>query len=157
MLLVLLLSDVCYGQHKDKTYTDHLGYIHIDTLFNNAYIPTVVERENQKPLVVRHIILTEEDYTYNGLYRPREEALKLYGSNAVILVKLKPEVELLDLDQLLKRYHILLKYKNLPVFIDKHQLYQPLKMVAVSSAVLSVEIVNDTESNQKLISIVTKD
>lgn len=147
-----LIFNVCRAQQND-THIDPLGYQHIDT--SSSYIPCLIEREGYKPVLVRHIIMTNKDCESSHFYQPTSEALKLYGNEHIILTKLKPGVKILNFDQILELYHISKSCKNLPVFVDKQQIIHPKTLVAVRSAIDSVNIVIDPENNQKMISILT--
>lgn len=157
-ILTLLLNYtvvICSAQKKHLFTTDSKGFIHVDTTRSHFYIPTVVEQGNSKPFMVRFIIAVKEDCIYNGLYKPQSEAVQLYGKEDLIRIILKPEVKVLSFEDLLKKYHIHKRYRKLPVFVDKHQLYPIQPLMATEHSIDTIEIVNDPDSNEQFISIIT--
>jgi len=154
--VLIMMAYTCMGQKKKEyIHFDPLGFKHIDTTVNNNYVPSVIERDGYKPLLVRFSIVGKQDFTYMGLYKPTSEALRLYGKEHIILIKLKPGIELLNLEQIIALYHLPKSYKSLPVFVDKMQIIPSETIVGVKSDIDSVNIVTDPENGQKMISIIT--
>jgi hypothetical protein len=153
---LLIFSQVAQAQKKKQLFhKDPLGFVHVDTTVNNQYYSTVIEREGYKPMLVRMLICGKADCTYMAIYKPSPEALNLYGVENIIRIKLKPGVDIINMDQILTLYQIPKEYSHLSIFIDKHEINHPHPLFAVRSDVDSVKVITNPENNQKFISIIT--
>jgi len=155
ILLPTAFGGCCLAQRPRLLNADSAGFIHVDTNVNYWVIPTVVEQGSNKPFTVRHIIVLHDDCIYNGLYKPKKEALRLFGREDVIRIILKPQVRILSFHDVLKKYHISKKYLNCAVFIDQHQLYPVQPLMAAENAIDTMEVIKDRLTRKIFISIIT--
>jgi hypothetical protein len=154
-VLILMFCTSMGQKKKEYIHVDPLGFKHIDTTVNSNYVPCLIERDGYKPLLVRFSIVGKQDFTYMGLYKPTSEALRLYGKEHIILIKLKRGIELLNLEQIFALYNLPRSYKSLPIFVDKMQIIPSETILGVKSDIDSVNIVTNPENGQKMISIIT--
>jgi len=81
-----------------------------------------------------------------------------YGAkakNGTILIKLKPDVKLLTLNQLFNKFTIDKKDRKYAVFIDSTIAYHPANIVFQPETIKSVTIDKETNTGIKYISIIT--
>jgi hypothetical protein len=157
LVVFILLFYAKNGQAQHKSYDsyDKKGFRHFDTTVNDNYCLELIKQGEKKPFLTRYIIKMRQDEISERIYKPREEAIKLFGKECVIIVEMKPNVQIIDLKGLLILYKIPKEFKNLLVFVDKFEITHPGTLVAVKSVVKNVEIVSDNETGLKFISITT--
>lgn len=84
------------------------------------------------------------------------EVTKDYGpeaKNGVILVKLKPGIELITLNQLYDKFNV--HEKNLPVFIDSAIVYKPDGLYLQADCIKYAKIEKEKNTGMKYISLLT--
>ena len=155
MLGLLFCAKNGNAQQKSYQSIDKKGFIHVDTTVNDNYCLELIKQDGKKPILTRYLIKTHQDGISEHIYKPKEEALKLYGKECVIIVEMKPNVQILDIKELLALYKIPKEYRALHVFVDHLEVTHPKTLIAVKSAVKNVEVITNDESGIKLISITT--
>ncbi|WP_295670784.1 hypothetical protein [uncultured Mucilaginibacter sp.] len=82
----------------------------------------------------------------------------IYGNNAangIATLSLNPETQLLNYDQLLKKFKIEKSERNLPVYIDSVITYKPQNSFFEASMIKSIQIQKEKNTNNKYLSILS--
>jgi hypothetical protein len=153
-LVIFFSTKDSFAQHKQYKWYDKRGFTHFDTTVNDNYCLELIKQDNKLPILSRYIIKMNQDGISEHIYKPKDEAIKLYGKECVIVVEMKPNIELINLKELFIMFNVPKECRDLPVFVDMLEITHPKTIIAVKNRIKRVEIVSDSE-NKKLIHIIT--
>jgi hypothetical protein len=118
------------------------GALYIIRLAENRFVAT------------ENLVISGQDIDSLEIFS-RVEILKRYGvfaKSTTMVVKLKMNVILLGLDNILDKYEI--KDKTLPIYIDEQHVYRPQTIVAAQEEIKSVALLTNSDKSQ-IINIAT--
>lgn len=141
--IYLLAITFCYGQYRRKLINDTTGY----DKYPFAIISTPTQYFKAYSYVIDYGSVISNKIDSSGIYGKFGDYIQLY--------KLKPAVKLLTTEDLLKKYHIKSTYHNLPIYIDSIIIRHRESAWFQLSAVVSVKVRTEKNSDSKYISVRT--
>jgi hypothetical protein len=148
LLLFIGIGNFAFSQILNKRITDTLS-------IERTRESTVIDQGNKAPIFSTFLIMGEHDAIEERFIR-KNEAIKLYGIERgydLLYEKLRPDLKLISLEQLLKIYNIKPEDWNLRVFVNMQMINYPKKLIAVESEIVAVKVV--TFNNKNIINIIT--
>ena len=132
------------GQSRHILIKDTSGY--------NKYPFAIIKVDSQQSIkaysyVIDYGYLTSTKTDSSGLYSQKGDNIQIYC--------LRPTVKLLTTDQLLAKYHIKPKYRDLPIYIDSVIICHRETACFQLSAIVSVKVKTEKNTNSKYINIHT--
>jgi hypothetical protein len=135
--------------------------------------------QNRGSETIRPLIVIDTQFTYNELmiFHPSKfvsistinpvKAVQIYGENGkfgVIRIQTKPDIRFVRLKDILDKFNVEGKYRNLKVGIDKTLITEPEKLLADIDEIKNVEITlerksqhtNEAASGEFYINIITR-
>lgn len=113
---------------------------------------------NKKPLIVINSSKSIQQETYNISMEANDissiEVLK-NSKNGVILITLKPDIEMLTINQLFDKYNIAKRKRILPIFIDSAIMYKPEMALFQLKTIKNILIQKEKETKLKYINIIS--
>ena len=137
--VLLLVASMSYGQYRHQLLKDTSAYI------NRSF--TIIRIDNQPDRKVYNYIIDTRN-----IDSIRFDSTAGKPNNFESFIKLNKKVKLLDISQLLAKYHIE-NYHNLPVYIDSAIVFRPESACFQLSAIKSVKVQKEKDTHLKYISI----
>lgn len=148
-VIIIFLSSFCSAQQKYKAKQDPEAPANIFWY--------LVERHKLPSIYATNVLFPNSDIEPGSWRLVRgEDGKKVFGSKGKkvgVIFKLKPNTELVSIDELLKLYKV--KERKLPVLIDGLDCHFPDHLYAVKSSIQFVKISEHPRTRDKVVYIRT--
>jgi hypothetical protein len=142
--IFIILFTCCYGQYRHVLVNDTSG--------NDKYPFAVIKADSQKEIKTYSYVI---DYGYliankidsSGKYSNIGDNIEIYD--------LRPGTKLSTTEQLLDKYHVKQKDRNLPIYIDSIIIRHKETACFQLSAIVSVKVKTEKNTHSKYINIHT--
>ncbi|HEY5326625.1 MAG TPA: hypothetical protein VIJ27_06470 [Mucilaginibacter sp.] len=133
---------ICYGQYRHQLIKDTSGYQHKSF--------TIIKIDKQPDWKVYNYVINNGDIDSTKIDSVDGSGKKDYFFS---FIRLNKGSKLLDINELLTKFHVSTKYYNLPVYIDSAIIYRRENVCFQLSAIKSVKIQKEKYTHLKYISI----
>lgn len=144
------IKSICIGQAASRK--------NIDTYNSSGYL-YVVYLPNGNIIQTENLILSAESSVLVSMIS-RVETIKRYGvitKVGAVILKAKPQIQFIVLNQILSLFNIHKDDINLPVYIDDKYVCHPENILAEKNEITAATIITDPLNRQKrVIDIITK-